>query len=44
MAGLVAYASSDEEDDIQEVNSPEPQKNVSRYPSVFQFSILSNSH
>ncbi|CAG7557020.1 unnamed protein product [Fusarium equiseti] len=26
MAGLVGYASSDEEDDVQEVNSPEPQK------------------
>jgi hypothetical protein len=44
MAGLVGYASSDEEDDVQEVNSPEPQKIVLRYPSTFQFSILSNSH
>jgi hypothetical protein len=28
MAGLVGYASSDEEEDIQEVTPPQPEKNV----------------
>lgn len=44
MAGLVGYDSSDEEEDIQEINHPVLEQNVPRYPAILQVNVSSHSH